>query len=360
MSAKINIRISDHILYVEVNGIDDVEKYQVAFYFFRDDEVLEKRWYADNFSVSYVIPNQGNGVYRVTAFIKEKNSSTILETVSSDELLCSGGKVYPFYRIEEMEMTNCCNLSCKNCCTPTTHYPKGYIDDRTVLMTLSWTKKGQTLNYHRQGEPLLHKDLEKYIKWGVEAGIKPIVSTNGLLLTRQKLDSLFKSGLRYLVITLHTIKSIEAFKMAYAYFKEKGIEIVNFSQRHKKYDKEVMFFSGKILDFLEKDVVLQEMLESLGGYKEYLQLTDTHTWAGNVEGTKTDFPDELVSDRMKKCYFVNKHVVNVRWDGSVVGCCFDSENDNEIGHISEFANVKIDLSKYSLCKHCDANWAVEE
>lgn len=63
---------------------------------------------------------------------------------------------------------------------------------------------------------------------------------------------------------------------------------------------------------------------------------------------------------MKKCYFVNKHVVNVRWDGSVVGCCFDSENDNEIGHISEFANVKIDLSKYSLCKHCDANWAVEE
>ena len=40
MSAKINIRISDHILYVEVNGIDDVEKYQVAFYFFRDDEVL--------------------------------------------------------------------------------------------------------------------------------------------------------------------------------------------------------------------------------------------------------------------------------------------------------------------------------
>ncbi len=207
---------------------------------------------------------------------------------------------------------------------------------------------------------MLHKDLEKYIKWGVEAGIKPIVSTNGLLLTRQKLDSLFKSGLRYLVITLHTIKSIEAFKMAYAYFKEKGIEIVNFSQRHKKYDKEVMFFSGKILDFLEKDVVLQEMLESLGGYKEYLQLTDTHTWAGNVEGIKTDFPDELVSDRMKKCYFVNKHVVNVRWDGSVVGCCFDSENDNEIGHISEFANVKIDLSKYSLCKHCDANWAVEE
>lgn len=41
-----------------------------------------------------------------------------------------------------------------------------------------------------------------------------------------------------------------------------------------------------------------------------------------------------------------------------MACCFDSENDNELGHISRFEDIKIgDFDCYGLCKSCDANWA---
>lgn len=256
-------------------------------------------------------------------------------------------------------MTNYCNLSCKNCCTPTTGYHRGYIDDRTVLMTLAWTKKGQTLNYHRQGEALLHRELEKYVRWGVEIGIKPVISTNGILLTRKRLESLYESGLRHLEITLHISESIDAFQMACDFFGEKKVKVVHFSRRHEKFERDVMFFAGKILDFTGENQELLKKIENLKEkYGEYLQYTPLHTWAGNVKGTRQEFSDTIVSDRRENCYFINKKVVNVRWDGSVVGCCFDSENINEIGHISKFNEIKIDLSKYHLCRHCDSNWAV--
>lgn len=115
-------------------------------------------------------------------------------------------------------------------------------------MTLSYTKKGQTLNYHRQGEALLHKDLEKYIRWG-DIGTKPVISTNGVLLTEDRLRSLYNAGLRHLIITLHKKQWVEAFLMACQYFKNEKVEVINFNQRYNKTESDVMFFMGKILDF---------------------------------------------------------------------------------------------------------------
>lgn len=205
---------------------------------------------------------------------------------------------------------------------------------------------------------MLHPDLVKYVKWGVEAGIKPVISTNGVLLTEEKLVQLYNAGLRHLVITLHTDQSFQAFLMCCKYFSSHNIKVVNFKDRHNNVDNEdVMYFQGKLLNTAETDKLVAVYNGVVEEYESLLVETPVHTWAGNVPGTRRDFSEEVVSHRQKQCYFIGQKVINVRWDGSVVGCCFDIENDNEIGNVHDYPHIKLDLCKYNLCKHCDSNWA---
>lgn len=322
--------------------------------------MIEKIWYTADTTHSFLLYEPG--VYYVTVF--QKYMGNVISVKTEPVYYYHKGSC-PFFRIEEMELTNQCNLACRNCGTPVSKYPKGFMDDRTVLATLAWTRKGQTLNYHRVGEPLLHQQIVKYIRWGVEAGVKPVISTNGLLLTEEKLIQLYSAGLRHLVITLHTMRSLEAFLMCCGYFTENHITVKNFSERHVgDGGKDTMYFQGKILEFPESEIQGREVRHSLDKipekYRKYLQKTPVHTWAGNVPGTRRDFSDDIVIERQKHCYFIKRKVVNVRWDGSIVGCCFDMENDNVLGNIREYPHIQTDREHYRLCKHCDANWAVAQ
>ena len=357
---KINQEIKGNCL--QVNVVKDMvnEDMLFAYYLMKDEKAIEKIGYTAE--LSHVFTLSGNGIYYVTVFFKHSDTVT---TQRTEAIYYYGTGVCPFYKIEEMEMTNCCNLSCANCGTPTTKCDKVFIDDSTVLATLAWTRKGQTLNYHRVGEPLLHRELAKYIRWGCEAGIKPVVSTNGLLLTEQKLKELYSAGLRHLVITLHTIESLEAFLICCDYFKQNNIMVKNFSERHStENDIDIMYFQGKVLQFSEDEEQGKAVRNSLDGipreYTEFLTKVPVHTWAGNVPGTQKNFSDDIIEERQKHCYFIRQRVVNVRWDGSIVGCCFDFENDNVIGNIREYPHIQADLRNYKLCKHCDANWAVSQ
>lgn len=361
---NVKISMEGHTLLASLTGIEDFSKYEYAFYLHVDYGDTIKKWYSDSPTIEFDLSE--NGVHYVTAFLKDRATGKV-STMDSDAFYYLRGRkpgIVPFLRIEEMEVTNYCNLSCDNCCTPTSKYPRGYIDDRTVLAALSWTRKGQTLNYHRIGEPLLHKSLVKYVSWGVEAGVKPVLSTNGILLDRDRLKALYEAGLRHLVITLHTQESLRNFLEACAYFESEGIEAVHFDQRHNPKLMGKMFFAGKVLDFpdgIDQGKDVRQAIECMPEKaKAFLQITPAHTWAGNVPDTQQDFAEDIVAKRQKACYFLQHRVVNMRWDGTIVGCCFDSENENEIGHIRDYPAIRMDLPKYHLCRHCDANWATFE
>ena len=353
---KINTCFSQSTITINIIELDDKKKYQYAYYLYKDRTVDKKIWYGDSYSMDFTLSD--NGVYYVSVFIKNIDTQKVL-VINSDSMHYIVGKkpsFIPFLRIEEMEMTNYCNLNCKYCCTPSTKYPRGYINDQTVLAALSWTQKGQTLNYHRQGEPLLHKSIEKYIHWGVEAGIKPVISTNGICLSTDKMKRLYESGLRHLIITLHTNKSLQAFIEIYKWFKNEGIVFKPFSTRHQNTEGDNLFFAGKVLDD-NNDIFNNQLLTD--DIKKYLLLTPIHNWAGNVPGTKKALNNDEMLLHQNNCYFIRNSVVNMRWDGTIVGCCFDSENDNEIGHIRDYVSTKIDITKYNLCRYCDNNWAIE-
>jgi MoaA/NifB/PqqE/SkfB family radical SAM enzyme len=275
--------------------------------------------------------------------------------------------------IEAVEVTNICNLKCANCGVPTAKYHRGFIEDETVREALKWTKKGQLLCFHLLGEPLLHSNLETYIRWACAAEVKPAISTNGLLLTRERWQSLYASGLRHICFSLHVMKSLEVFLDICSFFREQGIEAVNYKMRNRPLNKDVVYMCGKILVFpknRDQNANVRKALKEIPEYvKPLLQITNSHTWAGNILGMRQTFSDELTAKRQKCCYFIKNKIVNVRWDGPVVGCCFDHENENELtfigdccrgGGIMNFEKLIIDIDKYALCKHCHGSWATNE
>lgn len=361
MDKTLNITFENSIVNIKVR-LKEADKYTFAFYIFLNDTPIIKTNYENNSEYSYQLNE--NGIYSFTVFIKDKeNMKNIIS--STKYRWIKNFKEQEYIRIEEIELTNNCNLNCKNCCTPTSKYPKGYLDDQTFLLALSWMQEGQTVNYHRIGEPLLHPKVCEYVHWGCSIGkIKPVISTNGILLTEKMLDALIKNGLRRLVITLHTKKSVESYKMCIDYFEKNHIKVLPFEEMFTNIsnnDDETIFFSGKILDFNAKKnrQWFCELEITNSRYTSLLQFKDSHTWAGNVSDTRKNFQMNSNKNR-EKCYFIKRKVVNMRWDGTIVGCCFDSENDNEIGNIRDFFNLNMDINKYNLCQFCDSNWAVQD
>lgn len=295
----------------------------------------------------------GDGIYHASLRVKEATGAIHkpIYTARYHYIKGHNPSFFPHLTIDEIEMTNICNLSCTYCCTPTTSYPRGFIDDTTMLMALSWAEPGQFLGYHRHGEALLHKQLEKYICWGVAAGIKPFISTNGVLLTEQRLASLYQSGLRHLIVSGHTEKSIAAFRTAVSYFQNRGIKLINYMDRHIK-DDAAMFITLRLIE-PPNDTLFTEKAQVKNDFPDLLDIPKVHSWSGNVPGTRNTNTEEHIRKRMVACRFIRQGQVNMRWDGTIVGCCHDSENDIQLGHISQFSDVRIEIDKYRLCEHCD-------
>ena len=115
--------------------------------------------------------------------------------------------------VSGIELTNLCNLRCRQCPTPFTGAATGYATDETVARALDYAAPGQLFSYHRLGEPLLHPKLLQYVQWASDRGIHPLISTNGVLLTEEIFRQLLDAGLRNLQITLHTTASTKAYGM---------------------------------------------------------------------------------------------------------------------------------------------------
>ena len=104
-----------------------------------------------------------------------------------------------------IEPTSRCNISCEMCerslftfnreekDMPLCKFKK-IIDELSdyLIFVVLW-------NY---GEPLLHEDLEEMVAYCSQKGIISIVSTNGLLLERQRSIKLISAGLKYLIVSV--------------------------------------------------------------------------------------------------------------------------------------------------------------
>ena len=97
----------------------------------------------------------------------------------------AGGKV----SVWGVDVTNACNATCWYCPQPTHQRARGFISEDTFAAVLD-VADNPRFNLHFFSEPLLHPRLEVLVGMATERGFQVGISTNGVLLTQERLDAL--------------------------------------------------------------------------------------------------------------------------------------------------------------------------
>jgi len=113
-------------------------------------------------------------------------------------------------RVERVfiELTNRCNFDCLFCVSGICERPRrdmGKRLARRLLEDLQCLRFQRSVYFHVLGEPLLHPDVFAIVNQAAEAGMRPVVFTNGGALTDDVLRDILNSKAAELVISMQTI-----------------------------------------------------------------------------------------------------------------------------------------------------------
>ena len=275
-----------------------------------------------------------------------------------------------------IEITNVCNLSCNFC--PKTGRKYEFSDEERFKEIIGKVKPYTDYVYfHLMGEPLLNKNLSRFLDICYENGLKVNITTNGTLLAKEKNVLINAKALRQVNISLHSFEANKVTKELEEYVSEvidfinEAKESIICSIRLWNMDNGILNLKGK--NTLNDDILkmLQEGLNSEIDIKEALSNKPGIKVSKNVyinSAEKFEWPNinrDVISESAF-CYGLRDQI-GILVDGTVVPCCLDSEGNIPLGNIFESSLENILNSKRAkdlyegfsnrkaveeLCKRC--------
>jgi len=222
-------------------------------------------------------------------------------------------------------------------------YPHGLITREIFSKCLDHVDSDQTKDYNHPiisgfGESLLHPEYDKLFEMAKNRNIFLRVHTNGLVLNEEKMRVMLENNLSTIEISIHTKKSLLAYKMAFDMIQKINPNVIIYAN--------VLTYNNNDFDVWEKEIKLSD------DAMKCVKFINTHNWALN------DVPYTRESSEywQKKCLFLKHNLVVIRWDGRMYTCCVDSEGDNYVGEVSDFDKLEIKPELYKLCSRCSPAW----
>lgn len=250
-----------------------------------------------------------------------------------------------------MELGNICNLQCPNCPVPYMIRKKGFLERNLLEEIIKYIPPRNKDHFfvHGFGEPFLHPDCMNFLKELIKNDVKFVISTNGVLLDEVKvcelLELLADAREPLIYVSFHVYESVKAWILLTSKLEKLGIEYVQ--------------VYGQVLEHNKEEA--EQWLLKLGIQEpwknERIRYITSHSFAGHVEGRKKEYTPVEVKNRIRNCYFLNRNIVNISWDGNLRTCCFDAENDMNLGTIFDMKNIRHRYEGYSICSNCDPDWA---
>jgi radical SAM protein with 4Fe4S-binding SPASM domain len=285
-----------------------------------------------------------------------------------------------FYSIE---VTNVCNYSCKYCPqgNPGSHrLKKGMMDPDLfdgILKSISKLKPVAQIYLTGSGEPLLHPELEKFIARSNRYGFIPSFSSNGSLLTPERIESLICAGKFSLTVDFSSDKKIYETYRSGGKWETVYKNLKSLLDTKKKlggdYPRiEIRDMSTIALNSLkerERSLAdLKKMFDDLP-VNRFSQLK-VHRWTGNID--QSIALNSVKENKYKLCTHPWSIFV-ITWKGDVIPCCRDFGSEYVFGKINGandllkiWNNDKIQSLRRSLaekkpqdvniCKDCDRPW----
>ena len=254
-----------------------------------------------------------------------------------------------------VEVSNICNLNCPFCLKTKREKTSLSIDDFKIILNKikPYTKY---LYLHVLGEPLLHKDINEFIKLAKENKFYINLTSNGYLINN------LKETVRQINISLHSYNEMYNKNLV-----DYLTDIYNYCIKncHNTYINYRMWASSKykdeIIKFLESkyNVTINEKLNNIKlADNVFLNFDTEFIWPENNKGSK---------EYKGKCYALKDHIA-ILSDGTVVPCCLDGGGKIVLGNIlkDDFDKIlesektkKLDselrcgIRNNELCKKCN-------
>ena len=286
---------------------------------------------------------------------------------------------YPplFYSIEA---TNICNYRCKYC-------PQSNPDDKGIkkgqmstvlfestLKRITQLKPISQVYLTGNGEPLMHPDLEEFIKLSNRYGFIPSFSSNGSLLSQERIKSLLDSGKFLLTVDFSPSKKIYETYRSGGYWDTLYANLKNLLILKKKLSKDYPKIEIRDMSTIaissqkEREKSLFD-LKSL--FKDFpvdrFSQLQVHRWIGNID--HKIIPSQVKGNKYKLCTHPWSIFV-ITWKGEVLPCCRDfgaeyviGKIDGEDGILDLWNNGRIEFlrealvskrpDRINICKDCD-------
>ena len=219
---------------------------------------------------------------------------------------------------------------------------------------------------HIKGEPLLHSKFKEIIKICDEQNIKVNITTNGILLNKQKSVIEESECIRQINISLHghDEDEFEDIFETVDYLNKKTS--IYFVYRYWTLSTEKLFSDTKCLKKLashydfstEKKLELENNLNIKLNETLYVNKDNEFEWPSL---------DNEIYKEYGTCYGLKTHI-GILSDGTVVPCCLDAEGSISLGNVFKESLKSILEKQYTkmiiegfkdnkriaeLCKHCN-------
>lgn len=252
-----------------------------------------------------------------------------------------------------IEPTNDCNSHCFYCPRKKTVGTQGInylaMDDFKKIIDQIHTKKLIMLNLHKDGEPLLHKDLPQMVAYAKQKDAAQVIhlNTNGILINSKIGRGIIKKGIDDITISVDA--ALE--KTYYRFKKMKGL--------HKLEEdiKEIIEYRDKInsrtnirLKIMEFDDIEKEEIdlfyEKWSGVADEVQVTGIHSWSGAIDIKVTDeqshkrYPCALLWYMLAINSNGKVSICNVDWNYSGVIGNINSETIHDIWNGKKLRNIR--------------------
>jgi len=289
-----------------------------------------------------------------------------------------------------IETTNICNFRCVYCpqSMPDDHFRilgrgKMTFDEyKQIIDKLTGKYKIERIVLTRDGEPLVHPDLEKFVWYSNQKGIKTTLGSNGSLISMERARRLIKNGLTIMKGDFCIDKNeYEVLRVGATY--EKSLEgYRNILKAAKELDAEFRLVLVDLHTYYLKET--SEINNSLDGLRSLF--VGYENWLGIGKAVMHNALDEskeklstsnkLVSKtRYNLCHHPWLEMV-IDYKGNVVACCRDLRSEYQVGNILDVQNIDKEIwngekmrslrrnlrkkrpENINICKKCDLPYGI--
>lgn len=250
-----------------------------------------------------------------------------------------------FPKTVQIEITNRCNAKCIMCPMRKMTREKGDMNMNLFEKLIDEIAQLDVnrVYLHIAGEPLLHPEIEKMVRYATNQKVKTCIATNMSLMSREKLLGLLSAGIDSFHISIDGANKEDYEKIRKLPWNTVMANLACFADVLAEKKPDLSELKIKILKFSEttgEDLnnFTKKCREQLGWVNNFhFHITSPEGYGGQII---TDSIKEL--DKQQENYSVIKPKsfkvceplfgsLNVHYTGNVTGCCFDMNENLRLG-----------------------------